>query len=92
MKKKISEIVFSLLNICKRKKISSWVIFVKIIVDSAPYISELLAGIEDEAVRQSISDFLILRSKLSVGDLIGKGNNVIPIITQSGISHTDKER
>lgn len=66
--------------------------FCIIIVDSAPYISELLAGIEDEAVRQSISDFLILRSKLSVGDLIGKGNNVIPIITQSGISHTDKER
>lgn len=42
--------------------------------DSAPYISELLAGIEDEAVRQSVSDFLIPRSKLSVGDLIGKGS------------------
>lgn len=62
-----------------------------IIVDSAPYISELLAGIEDEAVRQSVSDFLIPRSKLSVGDLIGKGNNVIHVITQCGISHTDRE-
>lgn len=66
-------------------------LFLYIIVDSAPYISELLAGIEDEAVRQSVSDFLIPRSKLSVGDLIGKGNNVIHVITQCGISHTDRK-
>ncbi|OWF53201.1 plexin-A4-like isoform X2 [Mizuhopecten yessoensis] len=43
------------------------------IPDSGPYISELLARIEDEAARQSISDFLIPRSKLDIGELVGKG-------------------
>ncbi|XP_048741494.2 plexin-A4-like isoform X3 [Ostrea edulis] len=42
--------------------------------DSGPYINELLSRIEDEALQQNISDFLIYRSKLNVGDLIGKGN------------------
>ncbi|XP_069142714.1 plexin-A2-like isoform X2 [Argopecten irradians] len=43
------------------------------IPDSGPYISELLARIEDEAARQNISDFLIPRSKLDIGELVGKG-------------------
>ncbi|XP_061195541.1 plexin-A4-like isoform X3 [Saccostrea echinata] len=42
--------------------------------DSGPYISELLGRIEDEAIRQNVSDFLIPRSKLSIGNLIGKGS------------------
>lgn len=53
---------------------SHWSPFVS---DSGPYISELLGRIEDEAVRQSVSDFLVPRSKLSVGDLIGKGTQAV---------------
>ena len=47
--------------------------------DSGPYISELLDRIEDEAVRQSVSDFLVPRSKLSVGDLIGIGTQTVAL-------------
>ena len=43
------------------------------ISDSGPYISELLARIENEADRQGVSDVLIPRSKLSIGELVGKG-------------------
>lgn len=41
--------------------------------DSGPYISELLSRITDDAVKQNISTFLIARSQLDIGDLIGKG-------------------
>ncbi|KAL5015005.1 hypothetical protein ScPMuIL_009275 [Solemya velum] len=40
----------------------------------APYIAELLENIQDESVRQKVSGILIQRSKLEIGELIGKGN------------------
>ncbi|XP_071081930.1 hepatocyte growth factor receptor-like isoform X2 [Haliotis cracherodii] len=42
--------------------------------DSGPYIAELLGKFEDTALRQNISSMLIARSRLDIGELIGKGN------------------
>ncbi|KAK6175621.1 hypothetical protein SNE40_014038 [Patella caerulea] len=42
--------------------------------DCAPHIAELLSKFEDNAVRQNISSLLVPRSKLDIGELIGKGN------------------
>lgn len=43
-------------------------------IDSTQYISELVSGVTDEQERQQISQLLITRSKLDVGELVGKGN------------------
>ncbi|KAL8618189.1 hypothetical protein ACOMHN_059196 [Nucella lapillus] len=42
--------------------------------DCGPYITELLSQFEDPALRQSVTAVLIPRSKLDVGELIGKGH------------------
>ncbi|KAK3101113.1 hypothetical protein FSP39_001037 [Pinctada imbricata] len=41
--------------------------------DSGPYVSELLTRIDNEATRQAVSDLLIPRSKINIGEIIGKG-------------------
>ncbi|XP_041349997.1 plexin-A4-like isoform X2 [Gigantopelta aegis] len=42
--------------------------------DSGPYIAELLGKFEDSALHHSISSMLIPRSRLDIGELIGKGH------------------
>ncbi|XP_014769592.1 plexin-A1 isoform X1 [Octopus bimaculoides] len=43
-------------------------------MDSSQYISELLASFDDEQERQQITELLITRNKLDIGELLGKGN------------------
>ena len=47
---------------------------VYIIVDTEPYIEELLSKIDDDAIRYNVKHFLITRRSLYIGDLLGKGN------------------
>lgn len=42
--------------------------------DCGPYITELLSRFDDTSLRQSITAMLIPRSKLDIGELIGKGH------------------
>ncbi|XP_076468636.1 plexin-A2-like isoform X2 [Babylonia areolata] len=42
--------------------------------DCSPYITELLSQFEDPALRQNVTAMLIPRSRLDVGELIGKGH------------------
>ena len=51
--------------------------------DSGPYIAEILGRIEDENDRQAISDFLIPRNKLDIGELVGKGRYSILVLIGS---------
>ena len=47
--------------------------FLIFLTDTGPYIEEILSKVDDEAVRQNISEFLINKRRLDVGDLLGKG-------------------
>ena len=47
---------------------------IDLFLDSGPYIAELLGKFEDSALRHNISSMLIPRSRLDIGELIGKGN------------------
>ncbi|GAB1598516.1 plexin-A4-like isoform X1 [Argonauta hians] len=43
-------------------------------MDSAQYINELLASFDDEHERHQMSELLVTRNKLDIGELLGKGN------------------
>ena len=54
-----------------------------LLTDSTQYISELVSGVSDEQERQQISQLLITRSKLDIGELIGKGTEQIRVFFPS---------
>nr|KAI8732931.1 plexin-A2-like isoform X2 [Biomphalaria glabrata] len=58
--------------------------------DSSPYINELLAKFEEPVLKQSISAALISRSKLDIGDLIGKG--YYGVVYKAVYKHTDSDK
>ncbi|KAH9518962.1 hypothetical protein Btru_008795, partial [Bulinus truncatus] len=58
--------------------------------DSSPYINELLGKFEEPVLKQSISASLIARSKLEIGDLVGKGH--YGVVYKAVYKHTDSDK